>query len=869
MYVCFALVGLFFVGAHCGEKDQFDAVVLNSNLFGEQPAEQDGKFWWMSKGSPFKRAVAAGPPQQQFDFTANPFLRSNTAAKLYSAPGYLPPQEPQRPQTTPCQGNGRTCVPKYQCQGGFVDASQVSGSGSQQCNIDTETCCAIRVPTPAPTQPPTRASYIPPPTPARQLPTPCYDRNQVCVPANQCYNGQVQRNSPYASRQPASQCLAPEVCCRVPEEPRPNPSVTVVSYQTSPTTPRPVITKRPVNNQYLPPRDNEVPQPSNPTGAYLPPLQHEEDKSPEIPDNTNNNPSVVRPPQVRPPQVRPPQVGPPQVRPPQVQQDLAPQLPPTACPAATNCTDIQFCAADGTLQSSPVSLTKEQETYRVPLSPCRDESKGIQQGVCCRDLNYTDPWPTNLLRTGAFDANVLAQAFDDGQYRPTNGNGLNKKRGEALKSPINPINPFTASSQQTKQYTNAPFITNAITYNNQPIKTSVSQQPTSPNPFNFQPKQQTFNPPSQFNTPQQNQPQQPPQFVPLNQQAFSSPPLAQASTIQETIATTVDFPTPSPVSQQFQTQQPQTFQPQTFQPQGFQPQQQPPQPKTPASPFRANQLGVCAVRDQTGLPRGNGPNEAAFGEFPWQAMILRESTKTILCGGAIIEPTLVATAAHCVEGLRTHDVLIKGGEWKLGSTEEPKPFQTVRVKAITMHPAYQPTNLESDVALLHLENPLKYDQHIGQICLDESELEPTGSDEECVTSGWGKEQIKYHIAGSLPHSLAINPLSADECESSLGSFNPNSAVCGRAQGNPCDVDNGSALACTRGNGRYLLKGILSTESGCGPNQVMKFTKMDVDFIKGGSAQKSLPLNSNRSGALTSPSPSTTRGLKKYLPPHPQ
>lgn len=79
----------------------------------------------------------------------------------------------------------------------------------------------------------------------------------------------------------------------------------------------------------------------------------------------------------------------------------------------------------------------------------------------------------------------------------------------------------------------------------------------------------------------------------------------------------------------------------------------------------------------------------------------------------------------------------------MGSNEEPKPFQTVRVKAITMHPAYQPTNLESDVALLHLENDLKFDKHIGQICVDENELEPSqGSDEECVTSGWGKEIIK-------------------------------------------------------------------------------------------------------------------------------
>lgn len=116
-------------------------------------------------------------------------------------------------------------------------------------------------------------------------------------------------------------------------------------------------------------------------------------------------------------------------------------------------------------------------------------------------------------------------------------------------------------------------------------------------------------------------------------------------------------------------------------------------------------------------------------------------------------------------------------------------------------------------------------------------------------------------------------MTSGECQASLGSFNPNSAVCGRAQGNPCDVDNGSALACTRGNGRYLLKGIYSTESGCGPSQVMKFTKMDVNFIKSrGSAVKSLPIRSNIRGTsrpssrYSSAAQPQNRGLKKYLPP---
>lgn len=67
-----------------------------------------------------------------FDVFRNVFCvsGSGSSAKLYSAPGYLPP-EPQRPQTVPCQGNGRVCVPKYQCQGGYVDASQVNGQRGQ------------------------------------------------------------------------------------------------------------------------------------------------------------------------------------------------------------------------------------------------------------------------------------------------------------------------------------------------------------------------------------------------------------------------------------------------------------------------------------------------------------------------------------------------------------------------------------------------------------------------------------------------------------------------------------------------------------------------------------------------------------------
>lgn len=89
----------------------------------------------------------------------------------------------------------------------FVSVSISPNFTIQECNIESEVCCQIRIATPAPRPTTQRNTYIPPPPPtpkAQPLPTPCYERGSVCAPANQCYNGAVQRGSPYASRAPVS-----------------------------------------------------------------------------------------------------------------------------------------------------------------------------------------------------------------------------------------------------------------------------------------------------------------------------------------------------------------------------------------------------------------------------------------------------------------------------------------------------------------------------------------------------------------------------------------------------------------------------------------------------------------------------------------
>lgn len=154
-----AICGLLFAGAVIA-SNEFDASQFNTNLFEvDSNAAADSPYWWMSKGSPFKRsydAAASAPQNQQFDFANNPFMQRAASAKLFSGPGYLPPSQepsntnnvyqttpapppppPTRPPTVPCNGNGRVCVPNYLCNNGVVDASQVNGANSQVITTQT------------------------------------------------------------------------------------------------------------------------------------------------------------------------------------------------------------------------------------------------------------------------------------------------------------------------------------------------------------------------------------------------------------------------------------------------------------------------------------------------------------------------------------------------------------------------------------------------------------------------------------------------------------------------------------------------------------------------------------------------------------
>ena len=68
----------------------------------------------------------------------------------------------------------------------------------------------------------------------------------------------------------------------------------------------------------------------------------------------------------------------------------------------------------------------------------------------------------------------------------------------------------------------------------------------------------------------------------------------------------------------------------------------------PGTCGRRNPLGVTG-RIKT-LPYVDGDSE--FGEYPWQVAILKKegADNVYVCGGTLVGPSHILTAAHCLKG---------------------------------------------------------------------------------------------------------------------------------------------------------------------------------------------------------------------------
>jgi secreted trypsin-like serine protease len=188
-----------------------------------------------------------------------------------------------------------------------------------------------------------------------------------------------------------------------------------------------------------------------------------------------------------------------------------------------------------------------------------------------------------------------------------------------------------------------------------------------------------------------------------------------------------------------------------------------------------------------------GGRTAAAADNPSMAGLVRRgqrSVDSLFCGGSVISPTAVVTAAHCTEGLRAAQIDVV-----VGGTRLSQPgIQRAQVSRIINHPGYDDVRTVHDVAVLILATPLS----VPAIALAGPEDEALGLPGSVLRlTGWGEQ--RYNDPDSAPDDLryADIPVVADRvCERLFDVYDAKLQLCGQAPRNrpdSCQGDSGGPL----------------------------------------------------------------------------
>jgi len=179
------------------------------------------------------------------------------------------------------------------------------------------------------------------------------------------------------------------------------------------------------------------------------------------------------------------------------------------------------------------------------------------------------------------------------------------------------------------------------------------------------------------------------------------------------------------------------------------------------------------------------------------------------CGGAIVAPHKILTAAHCTQGTQPADIKVVAGRTSLSQDEGV----TANVTNIWVNPNFNANTMVNDSSVLTLDQDLP--QAPLQIATaEDTDLYTAGANSTVL--GWGTDE-----SGNTSDVLkkVDVPVTADaDCTASYNEqFDPNTMVCaGLKEGgkDSCQGDSGGPLVGMKADGTLREIGIVSWGQGC-------------------------------------------------------
>jgi len=241
--------------------------------------------------------------------------------------------------------------------------------------------------------------------------------------------------------------------------------------------------------------------------------------------------------------------------------------------------------------------------------------------------------------------------------------------------------------------------------------------------------------------------------------------------------------------------------------------------RDPHAQFYPAPLRAAMAAAASGAPEivgGSNVSSTLFrNNFRWMVSVQFNGSGHF-CGGSMIRPRYVLTAAHCLEGVRASQISVLQGSRQLSSGGT-----LTQVAGFVVHPNYDRVTSDNDIALLYLAEPISSPRVTPATEAVTTALAAPGA--EATIIGWGRTSEGGQIPDILQRAQ-VPFISLATCASNYSGIFTITArmICaGLAAGgrDTCQGDSGGPIAVQDDAGVWQQIGITSFGLGCArPNR---------------------------------------------------